>query len=417
MSEKVFLCIDLRSFYASVECADAGLDIHNVPLVVADRTRGQGSVTLAVTPYLKNKGVPSRGRVWELPKKEVIIFAKPRMSRYVEVSTKIVDIYLDYVSEEDLHIYSIDEAFLNVTEYLAYHGMNAEELAHTIQQDILAQTKIPSTCGIGPNMLLAKLALDLDSKTSKTGIARWTLEDIETRLWTVHPLSEVWGIGRNMERRLNTLGIETVYDLAHFDPVILGKQFGVYGLELHAHANGEDYSDLSDASQYVRRSESVGHGQTLYHDYYEAEAKQVMLELVDRTTKRMRAKGKVGSVIHLSVTYSRAVPGGFGRQMTVECPTDSAQEIYDVCERLFDQFYDGRPIRKVGVSVGHLRSTSVTQLDLFGKHEQREKERKLMGAVDAIQSWYGKNAILRAVNFTDSATMMYRNGLVGGHRA
>jgi DNA polymerase V len=215
MQERVILCIDLRSFFAAVECADAGLDLYQVPLVVADRRRGMGAITLAVTPYLKAKGIPSRGRLFELPKGEPIIFARPRMSRYVEVSTEIVNIYLNYVSEEDLHIYSIDEAFLDVTTYLSYFEMLPETLAHTIQQHILAQTKIPSTIGIGPNMVMAKMALDLDSKHMASGIARWTHEDLETRLWPITPLSKVWGIGRQMERRLEAMNILSMYDLAH----------------------------------------------------------------------------------------------------------------------------------------------------------------------------------------------------------
>lgn len=417
MKTRTIFCIDLRSFFASVECADAGLNIYEVPLVVADRTRGNGSITLAVTPYLKEKGVPSRGRVWELPKNEPIIFAKPRMRRYVEISSKIISIYLNYVSEEDIYIYSIDEAFLDVTEYLHYFDMGAEELAYTIQQDVLRQTKISSTCGIGPNMLMAKLALDLDSKQSMNGIAHWTEEDIETRLWPVEPLHKVWGIGNRIEKRLNKMGIQSMYDLAHYDIDELEKEFGIYGVELYHHAHGEDYSRMQGKREFRPINESIGHGQTLYYDYDAKGAKQVMLELVDRITKRMRARKKVGSVVHLHVAYSKATPGGFGRQTTIVVPTDSASEIYAMCEQLFDRFYDGRPVRKVSISVGNLKKSPVIQMDLFGLQYKRDREKKLFAAVDAIHDWYGKNTLLRAVNFTDKSTMMSRNGLIGGHRA
>ena len=416
MSERVILCIDLRSFFASVECADAGFDIYEVPLVVADRARSRGSITLAVTPYLKAKGVPSRGRVYELPKGEPIIYAKPRMSRYVEVSTQIVEIYLNYVSEEDLHVYSIDEAFLDVTTYLSYFDMNPETLAHTIQQHVYEATKIPSTIGIGPNMVMAKMALDLDSKHMASGIARWTHEDLETRLWPITPLSKVWGIGHRMQQRLNAMGIHTMYDIAHTELGILKDAFGVMGEEMYYHAHGQDASIMSDPHSYRPRNISIGHGQTLYHDYTGGEAKLVLRELVDRVAKRLRAKQVIGSVIHVSIGYSKKAPGGFSRQITIPA-TDSPTCIYDAAVQLFDQYYKGEPIRRVGISVGHVIRPTHEQIDLFGETLKLQKEKALMNAMDSIQSWYGKNAILRAVYYTKESTMRMRNGLIGGHRA
>jgi DNA polymerase V len=416
MSERVVLCIDLRSFFASVECADAGFDIYEVPLVVADRARSRGSITLAVTPYLKAKGVPSRGRVYELPKDETIIYAKPRMSRYVEVSTQIVEIYLNYVSDEDLHVYSIDEAFLDVTTYLSYFDMSPEALAHTIQQHVYEVTKIPSTIGIGPNMVMAKMALDLDSKHMASGIARWTHEDLETRLWPVTPLSKVWGIGHRMEQRLNAMNIHTMHDVAHTEIGVLKDAFGVMGEELYYHAHGLDASIMSDPNSYQPRNISIGHGQTLYHDYNGAEAKLVLLELVDRVAKRLRAKRVIGSVIHLSIGYSKKAPGGFSRQMTIPA-TDSPSCIYEAAIQLFDHYYKGEPIRRVGISVGHVIHPTHEQIDLFGETLKLQKEKALMTAMDSIQSWYGKNAVLRAVYYTKESTMRMRNGLIGGHRA
>lgn len=418
MEDRYVLCIDLRSFFASVECADAGLDIYEVPLVVADRSRGKGGITLAVTPYLKKMGVASRSRVYELPTDVDIIFAKPRMRRYVEVSTEIIGIYLDYVSEEDLHIYSIDEAFLDVTKYLKYYDMTVEELALDIQKTIFKRTKIHSTCGIGPNMLLAKFALDLDSKQMESGIARWTIEDLPRRLWPVEPLSKVWGIGPRLERRLNKLGIYKMYDLAHADVNMLKSEFGVYGEQLYNHAHGIDTSSMQAEKDYVPKSESIGHGQTLYYDYNGDEAKQVILELCDRVAKRMRKKQKVGTVIHLGIRYSKSMGGGgFSKQVTVPHPTDSPNEMYDACVRLFDSSYHGEPIRKVSVSMGHLTKTDVTQMDIFGKQEELDKERSLLEAMDSIHEWYGKNAILRAAHFKEGATMKERNKLIGGHKA
>lgn len=417
MDDKIVMCIDLRSFFASVECADAGLDIYEVPLVVADRSRGKGGITLAVTPYLKDRGATSRCRIYELPKNVDIIFAKPRMKRYVEVSTQIISIYLDFVSEEDLHIYSIDEAFLDVTNYLSYYNMTVEELALKIQGTILETTKIHSTCGIGPNMLLAKFALDLDSKGSKTGIARWRLEDLPTRLWPVTPLSKVWGIGPRLEKRLNRLNIHKMYDLAHADLEMLKQNFGSYGEQMYYHAHGIDHSTMQTKQAYVPKSSSIGHGQTLYYDYDAEQAKQVMLELCDRVAKRMRKKQKVGSVIHLGIGFSKALGGGFSRQLTVPHPTSSPREIYDVCEKIFNTHYKDEPIRKVSISVGHLQDTDTTQMDIFGKQIDLDKEKSLLQAMDSIHDWYGKNAILRAAHFKEGSTMRERNKLIGGHKA
>ena len=416
MRDRVIFCIDLRSFFAAVECADAGLDLYQVPLVVSDRRRGMGAITLAVTPFLKAKGIPSRGRLFELPKNEPIIYALPRMRRYVEVSSQIVNLYLNYVSEEDLHVYSIDEAFLDVTTYLSYFEVSPETLAHTIQQHIMKETKIPSTIGIGPNMVMAKMALDLDSKRMSSGIARWTHDDLETRLWPVTPLSDVWGIGRQMERRLNAMNIHSMYDVAHAPIAALKEEFGVLGEELYYHAHGLDASIMSDPHSYQPRNVSIGHGQTLYHDYNATEAKLVLRELVDRVTKRLRAKALEGSVIHVSVGYSKQTPGGFSRQQTMES-TDSPNAIYQVVIALFDQYYTGGPIRRLGVSVGHVTAKHHKQLDLFGQVEQQTKERALWQAMDQIQTWYGKNACLRAVYFKPGSTMRERNGLIGGHRA
>jgi DNA polymerase V len=323
---------------------------------------------------------------------------------------------LNYVSEEDLHVYSIDEAFLDVTTYLSYFEVSPETLAHTIQQHILKETKIPSTIGIGPNMVMAKMALDLDSKRMSSGIARWTHDDLETRLWPVTPLSDVWGIGRQMERRLNAMNIHSMYDVAHAPIAALKEEFGVLGEELYYHAHGLDASIMSDPHSYQPRNVSIGHGQTLYHDYNATEAKLVLRELVDRVTKRLRAKALEGSVIHVSVGYSKQAPGGFSRQQTI-ASTDSPNAIYQVVIALFDQYYTGGPIRRLGVSVGHVTAKHHKQLDLFGQVEQQTKERALWKAMDQIQTWYGKNACLRAVYFKPESTMRERNGLIGGHRA
>ena len=191
MRERVIMSIDLKSFFASCECVNRGLDPFSTPLVVADTSRGNGAMTLAVTPYLRNKGVNSRSRVFELPKNIKIIFAKPRMKLYETYSEKVREIFKSFISEEDIHIYSIDEVFMDVTDYLKYYKMTDIELAKTIMKTIKDKTGLTSTCGIGPNIFLSKVAMDVEAKHNKEFIAKWTFNDIETKLWNLEPLSTI----------------------------------------------------------------------------------------------------------------------------------------------------------------------------------------------------------------------------------
>lgn len=195
MNERNILCIDLKSFFASVECVERNLDPFTTPLIVADPSRKGGAITLAVTPYMKTLGVPSRGRVFEIPKNIKYITAPPRMSLYVKKSKEVINCFLDFISKEDMHVYSIDEAFLDVTDYLKLYKMDDITLAKTIMARIKEKTGLTSTCGIGPNLLLAKVALDIESKHSPDFIAKWTYEDVKTKLWNITPLDEMWGIG------------------------------------------------------------------------------------------------------------------------------------------------------------------------------------------------------------------------------
>jgi len=413
------LCIDLKSFYASVECALRGLNPFTTPLVVADKSRSTGSIVLAVTPYLKRRGVKSRCRVFELPEDPRIIFAKPRMNKYLEVSTRIIEIYLKYVSFEDIHIYSVDEVFLDLTTYLKYYRKTDEEMAAIILRDILETTQIPATCGIGPNMLLSKIALDVESKTSPTFIAKWTYDDVPTKLWPITPLSEMWGIGGRMERNLNRLGIRSIGDLAHYPLAKLQKYFGVMGEELYHHAHGIDMSIISEKLAYKPVSKSVGQSQVLFRDYSGIEITQIILEMTDVVTKRLRGHNKKAYTIHLGISYSRDTGGGgFGRQLTLPFPTCNEAEIYNACLSLFDEFYDGdSPIRRVSIRLANLVEEFYVQLNLFKDMNQVIKDHKLHRSLDNIQFRYGKNAVLRASSLDENSTVRARNTMVGGHNA
>jgi len=412
------ICIDLKSFYASVECALRGLNPFTTPLVVADKSRSNGSVVLAITPFLKLRGVKSRCRVFELPDDPRIIFAKPRMSKYLEYSTKIIEIYLEYVSIEDIHIYSVDEVFLDLTTYLSYYKMTSEQMAAMILKRILEETKIPATCGIGPNMLIAKLALDLESKKSPTFIANWTYDDIPTKLWPVSPISKMWGIGIQMEKNLNRLGLNTIGDIANYPLDKLQKYWGIMGEELYHHTHGIDMSIINEKLVYKPVGKSYGMGQTLFHDYFGDTVVQIILEMTDEVTKRLRTGNKKAYTINLGIAYSRDTGGGgFNRQTTLPFPTNNESEIYNACMMLFDEFYDDSPIRKVSIRVTNLVEEYYVQLNLFKDMNQVVKDHKLHSSMDNIKFKYGKSAVLRASSLTEASTQIARNSMVGGHNA
>ena len=215
------MCIDLKSFFASCECVERGLDPFKVPLVVANKKQGNGAITLAVTPALKKQGIPGRVRLYDIPKNIKYEIVPPRMKLYIEKSKQVVGIYLDYVAPEDLHIYSIDECFLDVTDYLKLYKKTDYELAEEILKTVEEKTGLTATCGIGPNLLLAKVAMDTEAKKYKNGIAKWTYDDVPEKLWSITPLSKMWGIGPRMEKKLNNLNIYTVGELANYDKNIL----------------------------------------------------------------------------------------------------------------------------------------------------------------------------------------------------
>ena len=311
-----FLCIDLKSFFASAECLDRGLNPFTTPLVVANPTQGNGAITLAVTPYLKTLGVKSRGRLYEIPKNIKYMIAKPRMSLYLAKSREVVEVYLKYVSLEDLHIYSIDECFLDVTNYLKMYEKSDYELALDILEDVQKSTGLTATCGIGPNMLLAKLSMDIEAKHNKDFIAKWTYDDIPTKLWPIHPLSKVWGIGPRMEVNLNRLGIYSVYDLAHYDRNKLKQKFGVIGTELWNHANGIDLSLIGDMEK--TKDKSYSHSQVLFKDYNGNNIKIIIREMVEVVTMRLHKNHVTSSLIGLGIGYSKDVGGGFYHQIKLD---------------------------------------------------------------------------------------------------
>ncbi len=414
--ERHILCIDLKSFFASCECIERGLDAFTTPLVVANPNQGNGAITLAVTPFLKAQGIKGRTRLYEIPKHISYQIAKPRMSLYLKKSEEVVSIYLDFVAKEDLHVYSIDECFLDVTNYLNFYQKTDEELAYSILKTIEEKTGLTANCGIGPNLLLAKVAMDLDAKKFKNGIAKWTKEDIKTKLWNITPLSKMWGIGPRMEKNLNRLGIYSIKDLAQFDVNRLKNYYGVMGQELWNHANGIDESKIQDFV-IPPKDKSFSHSQVLFKDYQEENGKMILREMIDVVCIRLRQSHMEGSVIGLGVQYSKTIGGGFFHSMKIDIPTDDADFIMKTCEILFDRYYEELPIRKLTVSVGKLSPKVGIQLTIFENYEEKKKEEQLYVEMDDIKLKYGKNSLIKAANLLPDSTAIERNKKIGGHNA
>lgn len=415
LPQRNIMCIDLKSFFASCECIDKGLDPFTTPLVVANKNQGNGAITLAVTPYLKKQGVKSRGRLYEIPNNIKYIIANPRMKLYSKMSKEVIKIYLDYVAEEDLHIYSIDECFLDVTDYLKLYKKNDYELAKDILKTIKNKLGLTATCGIGPNMLIAKLAMDIEAKKNTSFIAKWNYDDIKTKLWPLTPLSEMWGIGKNMERNLNKLKIYSIGDLANCNKNILKDKFGVMGEELWNHANGIDLSRIKDWKK-IQKEYSFSHSQVLFKDYYAKNIFVIIREMIEVLTTRLRKSNKECLVVGLGIGYSKNYSGGFYHNLKLDNPTDDEHIIFETCRLLFDRFYiDDAPIRKVSISLGRLREKKGVQLDIFNPIEDVIVNNNLNKTIDKLKDKFGKNSILKATSLLEDSTIKERNKKIGGH--
>ena len=413
MIHKNIICIDLKSFFASVECVDRGLDPFKVDLVVANPYQGNGAITLAVSPHLKAQGVGGRTRLYEIPKHIKYEIVPPRMKLYLQKSKEVVNILLDYVNEDDLHVYSVDESFLDVTNYLKMYKKTDYELAKTIMDDIKNKLGLTSTCGIGQNMLLAKVAMDIEAKHTKDNIAKWTYDLVEEKLWPITPLSKMWGIGPRMEKRLNNLGLKKIGDIAKYDKNKLKKLFGIMGEELWNHANGLDEAVIADY-KVMPKSESFSNSQVLFKDYDESNIKIIIREMCEIVSRRLRLAHKKCQTIGLGIGYSKTTGGGFYHNIKVK-PTDLESELVDIALHLFDSYYEYKPIRKVTISAGNLVKNNSLQLDLFKDLESIEKEEKINSTIDQIKEKYGKNSLVKASALLSDSTIMDRNKKIGGH--
>ena len=499
---RTYIAIDLKSFYASVECVDRGLDPLTTNLVVADSSRTEKTICLAVSPSLKSYGVGGRARLFEVVQKvrevnyqrrmnipygvftgkswrnpELLehpdweldyIVAPPRMARYMQMSAKIYSVYLKYIAPEDIHVYSCDEVFMDVTSYLSTYKKTPHELAMTIVRDVLKQTGITATAGIGTNMYLCKVAMDIVAKhmpADKDGVRIAELDEKSYRenLWNHRPLTDFWRCGIGIAQKLAMYGIETMGQIARLsvkNEDVLYKLFGVNAELLIDHAWGWEPCTMDYIKSYRPETNSLSSGQVLHEPYTFKKARVVIKEMADAISMDLLDKGLVTDQLVVTVGYDRTslenpeirakyhgpvVKDYYGREVpksahgtaNLDRQTSSTTLIMTAVENLFDRIVNKNLlVRRLNITTNHVvlesrvkkQDDKMVQLDLFTdyetlakqKKEEEErlaKERRMQEALLSIKKQFGKNAILRGLNFEDGATAKDRNEQIGGHKA
>lgn len=417
---RIYICIDLKSFYASVECVDRGLDPMTTNLVVADPQRTRNTICLAITPAMKALGIPNRCRVFQIPEHVQYIMASPRMKHYIDVSADIYAIYLKYVSKEDIHVYSIDEVFMDVTDYLDMYHMDAKTLGNTIMNDVFETTGITASCGIGTNLYLAKIAMDITAKHSKEHIGILDEESYRKTLWEHRPLTDFWRIGPGIEKRLWQYGMYTMGDVAHMDEELLYKIFGIDAELLIDHAWGRETTTIADIKEYKSSTNCLTSGQVLSCGYDFEKGKLVVKEMADMMCLDLVEKGLVTKSITLWISYENALKLEPAKgTVSLLAETSSAKTILPEIERLYERIVVNRWafLHKINISFNNVVKEPYVQYDLFTDPAEREKERSMQMAMLNIKKKFGKNAILKGMNLEEGATAMERNRQIGGHKS
>lgn len=480
--DKTYIAIDLKSFYASVECVARGLDPLKTNLVVADPTRTEKTICLAVTPTLKAMGVPSRPRLFEViqkvkelnyGRKESItyIVAPPRMALYMQVSTQVYNIYLQYVSAEDVYIYSVDEVFIDVTNYLSLYHLTAHELAMKMIQDVLQTTGVTATVGIGTNLYLAKIAMDIVAKkmpADKDGVRIAELDEMSYRqqLWEHRPITDFWRVGKGYAKKLAEYNLNTMGDIARcslqdtngfYSENLLYKLFGVNAEFLIDHAWGWEPCTIQAIKKYRPMDNSISTGQVLQNPYTFAKGKLVIKEMADLLVLDLVDKGLVTDQIVINVGYDidnltnvkirssyhgeverdgygRLIPKSAHSSINLDGYTSSTEKILQAVDTLYDRIVNkDLLVRRLNVVANHIifesdiKKDGYHETDLFGDtQEQQEtekekmklsKERERQKAILSVHKKYGKNTLLKGMNYEEGATTRERNGQIGGHKA
>ncbi len=418
--DRHYICIDLKSFFASVECVERGLDPMTTNLVVADPTRSDKTICLAITPSMKALGIKNRCRLFQIPKSIEFIMAPPRMQKYIDYSTEIYSIYLQFFSKEDIHVYSIDEVFIDVTDYLKLYGLNPKELAVKVMKSVFDKTGITATCGIGNNLYLAKIALDITAKHVADNIGILTEESYKESLWQHRPLTDFWRIGKGISNRLAHLGIYCMEDLAKADEDVLYNEFGVNAELLIDHAWGKEPVRIADIKNTVAKSMSYSNGQILMRDYSFEEAIIVLKEMADLLCLRLVAEKKLVRVISIMIGYNNMSEGYYPSRISKKLitPTNSSRIITEFVSDLYDKIaYKDVPIRRMYISFEDIKDDDFRQLDFFSELEEDEKDSSVQKAMLDIKLKNGKNAVVNGISLTEEGTAMERNRLIGGHRS
>lgn len=415
---RYYLVIDQKSFYASVEAVERKLNPMTAKLVVADSERGNGTICLAVSPALKKLGVKNRCRYFEIPQNIDFITATPRMQLYIDYSANVYEIFLKYLSKDDIYVYSIDESFLDITDYLQLYKMTPKELGMTILNDIRKTLGLYATCGIGTNMYLAKIALDITAKRSPDFIGFLDEELYQKTLWNHMPLTDFWQIGPGTASRLYKYGILCMKDIAYADEQLLYKVLGVNAEYLIDHAWGREPTTIAEVKNYKPQAHSLSSGQVLFRDYKFDEGKLIVKEMVDLLCLDMTDKGLVTNSLSMYIGYSSDIypPARGTSNLTVTTNASSImiKAFIDLYDRIVNR---SLPIRRVCIICNKVMDEVFEQLDLFTDPEIIERDRNIQHAILEIQGRYGKNAVLRGMDFEEGATTRDRNIQIGGHKS
>ncbi len=438
----IYICIDLKSFYASVECAQRGLDPFETNLVVADPERTNKTICLAITPAMKEIGIRNRCRLFEIPENVDYLIAKPRMRHYMEVSAQIYEVYLRYVSPQDIHVYSIDECFIDATSYLGLYGKTEREFARMLMDAVFEETKITATAGIGTNLFLCKLALDIMAKHTEDGIGYLDEAGFYRSIWNHRPITDIWNIGPGIANRLLKYGVRDLEGVAHMPPKVLYREFGVNAQFLIEHSHGIEPCTIAQIQAYEPEGSSMTNGQVLACGYTFDEALIVLREMCDASVLELVEKHLVTSHISVYAGYehqrpkpgegvtvyecghgkryvgkgARAEHGGGSRKLGER--TNSFHKLWPRVEALYRETVDtGQVIRRVNLSFSGLMDEEYATLDLFTDEQAEQQERALAQAQLAIKGRFGKNAVFKATSLQEKATGRQRNDQVGGHRA
>ena len=416
--QRTYYCIDMKTFYASVECAERKLNPFETDLVVADLTRGKNALCLAISPKMKARGISNRCRLSEIPGNVDYIVAPPRMQLYIDYAADIYDIYLDYFDSSDIHVYSIDESFIDVTDYLGVYHAEPVEFAKKLMNEIAERLHIPSTAGVGTNLYLAKIALDITAKHARDHIGYLDEKLYRETLWDHMPITDFWQIAGGTASRLSGLGIYTMRGIAHAPETLLYSRFGINAELLIDHAWGRETCRMSDIKNYRSKTKSVSFSQILPRDYTYDEARIVANEMALNGCRELMRRHVITRKVWVGVGYSGSFGSPTGATVKMTCATAMPSKIKPAADEAFVRAaVKNIPIRRLGINFPDVCDEGCEGYDLFTDFGEIEKEKAREKTILEISSKYGKNAVLRGINYMEAATQKERNELIGGHRA